>query len=250
MDSPSSVEKRKAKAVSSAPRRVSHMLSSSRACFMYAIPQLTRALRARKRCESALMHCGPSSETLPRSTQRPPTTDQFTPLVLSNLKTAPSNTCAPLAQSSGELYSAGLCVNPSRHGTKIIAVGTRVEVCTLSWPAPLYMRCVNDGPSGPSKALALSSIQEMHRESNWATFAAWSTDHETLHGKPAVQPELRLPTSCPCAICSKSVRRVSSMAAIVSSLLERRSKLNLTRPGTVLVLPGASESRPVDASEP
>ena len=55
-------------------------------------------------------------------------------LSLSYISTEPINTCAPFAQSSGAQYSAGLCDTPSLQGTKIIEVGTRLLVKTLSWP--------------------------------------------------------------------------------------------------------------------
>ena len=48
--------------------------------------------------------------------------------------TDPISTCAPFAQSAGAQYSAGLWETPLRQGTKIMLVGQRRAVKTLSWP--------------------------------------------------------------------------------------------------------------------
>ena len=59
---------------------------------------------------------------------------EFTCLKRSNRRTESIKTCAPFAQSLGAQYSAGLWESPSRQGTKIIEVGHRRLVNTLSWP--------------------------------------------------------------------------------------------------------------------
>jgi len=52
-------------------------------------------------------------------------------------RTVRHKTSAPSPQSSGELYSAGLWLTPSRERTKIIPTGQRSTSCMQSWPAPL-----------------------------------------------------------------------------------------------------------------
>src|ERR1700694_4896596 len=88
----------------------------------------------------------------------------------SYLNTAPSKTCAPSVQSSGLVYSFGLCEIPPRLGTNIILVGTTLLVQAESWPAADFISIIICSGLGTAlrvnASYAAARTASMHLESN------------------------------------------------------------------------------------
>lgn len=148
-------------------------------------------------------------------------------------KTLCMSTSAPIAQSSGLVYSSGLCDTPFRHGTKIMLVGHRRLAYTLSWPAPLTISLTRS--SLPVTDTAASRTAAM--QSGWKSTAAdvLSVCHST--------PSLSFPEA-------RDAKSFFSSASTVSTVLSagaRMSRLKRTWPGMVLTLPGDRVRMPVDA---
>lgn len=161
-------------------------------------------------------------------------------------------TCVPMAQSSGLVYSTGLCDMPSFEGTKTIEVGHRnaviqldtpkqfrnspfiVSVKYLSCPAPLV---ISRTWLRPTTASALSDTQPIHSLSKTVAFASVSNRHSTSHPRSESSRAIRVTSVC----------NATSSASSTLSCGCRMSRLSTTLPGTVLVDPGYAWMMPVDA---
>lgn len=155
-----------------------------------------------------------------------------------------NRTCVPFAQSSGAQYSLGLCETPLRHGTKIIEVGHRLLVCTLSWPvehlsilcSPLKLRkmlpapdvifCTSSDDCCPNTSPALFLTHSMHPVSNLVAELVESNLHSTVQGRPRILPPSKPSKRASWTSFPKLDFRISSIFKRVSSCAARISRLN------------------------
>lgn len=143
------------------------------------------------------------------------------------------STSAPMAQSSGLVYSSGLCDTPLRQGTNIMLVGQRRLVYTLSCPAPLTISLTRS-------ALPVTDSAD-------ARTAAMQSGWKSTAGDVLSVCQLTDSLSLEDASDAKSLFSSASTASTVLSAGARTSRLKRTWPGMVLTLPGDKVSIPVEA---